>query len=236
MREATAFELELPQAEHWNAEEVLNWGFERFGSGLAIASAFGAEGMVLIDLASRLRPDFRVFTLDTGFFFPETYALIDEVERRYGITVERVRPALTPAGQALRFGEALWSRDPQRCCELRKLEPLGRKLSELEAWVSAIRRDQTQARAWTPKLERDARFNLVKMNPLADWTWQEVWEYVRANGVPYNPLHDRNYPSIGCTHCTRAIAPGESLRAGRWPGFEKTECGLHSLAAAPVAS
>lgn len=236
MREAAALEVVLPQAEYWSAEEVLGWGFEHFGSGLAIASAFGVEGMVLIDLASRLRPDVRVFTLDTGFFFPETYALIGEVERRYGITVERVRPALTPDEQALRFGNALWSRDPHRCCELRKIEPLGSKLSELEAWATAIRRDQTETRARILKIERDSRFQLVKINPLVDWTWEQVWDYVRANRVPHNPLHDRGYPSIGCTHCTRAIAPGEDLRAGRWPGFEKTECGLHSQAAAPVSS
>jgi phosphoadenosine phosphosulfate reductase len=231
----TSVAIELPQAEGWSAEDVLSWAFEHFGRSMAIASAFGVEGMVLIDLASRLRPDFRVFTLDTGFFFPETYALIGETERRYGIRVERCRPALRPDEQARSLGEALWSRDPQRCCELRKIDPLRRKLSELEAWATAIRRDQTEARAWTSKVEWDSKFGLVKMNPLADWTWQQVWEYVRAHHVPYNPLHDRNYPSIGCTHCTRAIAPGDDLRAGRWPGFQKTECGLHGAAAEPAS-
>ena len=229
-----AVAIELPQAEGWSAAEVLNWGFEQFGRRIAIASAFGVEGMVLIDLASRLRRNFRVFTLDTGFFFPETYALIGEAERRYGITVERCHPALTAAEQARSFGEALWSRDPQRCCQLRKVEPLRKKLGELQAWASAIRRDQTEARARTAKVEWDSKFSLVKINPLADWAWDKVWEYVRARHVPYNPLHDRNYPSIGCTHCTRAIAPGNHPRAGRWPGFQKTECGLHAEADAVV--
>jgi phosphoadenosine phosphosulfate reductase len=219
--------IELPEAEGWAAPEVLKWGFERFGSGLGIASAFGAEGMVLIDLASRLRRDFRVFTLDTGFFFPETYALIAEVERRYGIRVESCRPALTPAEQAREYGEALWRRDPELCCSLRKTEPLGEKLGELSAWATAIRRDQTAARAGARKIGWDSKFGLVKLSPLADWSWPQVWEYLRANGVPYNPLHDRHYPSIGCTHCTRAVKPGEDVRAGRWPDFEKTECGLH---------
>jgi phosphoadenosine phosphosulfate reductase len=232
----TAVAMELPQAGGWSAEEVLGWGFEQFGSGLAIASAFGVEGMVLIDLAARLRQDFRVFTLDTGFFFPETYALIDEVEGRYGIQVERCQPALTPAEQARRLGEALWSRDPQQCCDLRKVDPLRRKLSELDAWATAIRREQTRARAETSKVEWDSRFSLVKINPLSDWSWQQVWDYVRANNVPYNPLHDQNYPSIGCMHCTRAVAPGEDFRAGRWPGFKKTECGLHGQPAAEAAS
>jgi phosphoadenosine phosphosulfate reductase len=216
------------ETESWSAEEVLRWGFERFGRDIAIASAFGAEGMVLIDLASRLRTGFRVFTLDTGFFFPETYELIDLVERRYGICVERCRPRLTPAEQARVHGEALWSRDPDRCCALRKVEPLAEKLRTLAAWTTAIRRDQTAARANVSKIEWDAKFEIVKLNPLADWTHDEVWSYVRAHGVPYNPLHDRNYPSIGCTYCTRPVQTGEDLRAGRWSGSTKTECGLHT--------
>lgn len=221
-------EQQLAEAEGWSAEEVLAWGFEQFHPRIAFASAFGAEGMVLIDLAWRIRPDFRVFTLDTGFFFAETYALIDQVERRYGIKVERCLPALTPHEQARAYGEALWKRDPDRCCELRKVEPLKRKLCELGAWVTGIRREQTATRANAHKIEWDARFGLVKLNPLADWTREQVWDYIRARQVPYNPLHDLGYLSIGCTHCTRPVQPGEDARAGRWSGFAKTECGLHS--------
>lgn len=214
--------------ETWTAEDVLCWGFGRFGRDIAIASAFGAEGMALIDLASRVRPGFRVFTLDTGFFFPETYDLIEKVERRYHIKVERCRPRLSPPEQARIHGDALWARDPDRCCAMRKVDPLREKLSGLSAWVAALRRDQTAARAHISKIEWDAKFDIVKLNPLADWTHDQVWSYIHTHGVPYNPLHDRNYPSIGCTHCTRPIHIGEDLRAGRWSGSAKTECGLHT--------
>jgi phosphoadenosine phosphosulfate reductase len=220
--------LPRDEAESWSPEQVLRWGFERFGRDIAIASGFGAEGMVLIDLAARVRSDFRVFTLDTGFFFPETYALIEDVERRYGIRVERCRPTISPAEQARIHGEALWTRNPDHCCGIRKVQPLQVKLAELAAWVAAIRRDQTAARANVPKIEWDSRFNLVKLNPLADWTHDQVWTYIRTRQVPYNPLHDRGYPSIGCTHCTRPVRMGEDSRAGRWAGFVKTECGLHT--------
>jgi phosphoadenosine phosphosulfate reductase len=223
-----ALRLPRAEAESWSAEDVLRWGFGRFSPDIAIASAFGAEGMVLVDLASRFRSNFRVFTLDTGFFFPETYELIEKVERRYGIKVERCRPELTPEQQEQVHGPALWARDPDRCCALRKVQPLANKLQHLTAWVSAIRREQTPARAGSFKIEWDAKFELVKLNPLADWTTDDVWTYIQSHGVPYNPLHDRNYPSIGCTHCTRAVQPGEHPRAGRWSGFAKTECGLHT--------
>jgi len=220
--------LPRDEAEAWSAEQVLRWGFERFGRDIAIASGFGAEGMVLIDLAAQIKTQFRVFTLDTDFFFPETHALIEKVERHYGIRVERCRPQLTPAEQARVHGEALWARDPDHCCRLRKVEPLKQKLKDLAAWLAAIRRDQTASRANVAKIEWDARFNLVKLNPLADWTHDQVWDYIRRRQVPYNPLHDRGYPSIGCTHCTRPVQIGEDLRAGRWEQFGKTECGLHT--------
>jgi phosphoadenosine phosphosulfate reductase len=214
-------------AERWRPEEVLRWAFATFRKDVAMASGFGAEGMVLIDIASRASHDFRVFTLDTDFLFPETYDLMDRVEKRYGIKVERVYSALTPEEQEGLHGPALWSHDPDQCCSLRKVEPLRKKLSELRAWITAIRRDQTSARAAARKVEWDTKFQLVKVNPLADWTGEMVWSYIRKHDVPYNPLHDRNYPSIGCTQCTRAIQPGEDARAGRWSGFQKNECGLH---------
>jgi phosphoadenosine phosphosulfate reductase len=222
-------EAHLPgvESESWSAEEVLEWGLAQFQPRIALASAFGAEGMVLIDMGVRLHGGIRVFTLDTGFFFPETYELIDRIEKHYGIAVERYYPALTPDAQARAFGDGLWSRDPDLCCRLRKVEPLKRALEGLSAWVTAIRRDQTPARAASPKVGWDGEYGLVKLNPLADWTHEQVWAYIRRHNVPYNPLHDRNYPSIGCTHCTRPVQPGEDLRAGRWPGLAKTECGLH---------
>jgi len=216
-------------AENWRPQQVLRWAFERFADDVAISSAFGSEGMVLIDMASRVYPGFRLFTLDTEFLFPETYRLMDQIEDRYGVEIERVYPLRSPEEQAQVYGPSLWSRQPDLCCQLRKVEPLGRKLAELRAWITSIRRDQTSIRAHARKVEWDARFGLVKINPIADWTSEQVWNYIHQHQVPYNQLHDRNYPSIGCTHCTRAIRPGEDQRAGRWPGFQKTECGLHTL-------
>ncbi len=214
-------------AETWTATEVLQWAFRRFGKRVEMASGFGAEGMALIDIAARLNPELRVFTIDTEFLFPETYQLIDRVEKRYGLKVERVRPRLTPEAQEEVHGPALWSINPDQCCALRKVEPLKEKLAGLRAWITAIRRDQTSARASARKVEWDQKFQLVKINPIADWTTKDVWNYLHEHDVPYNPLHDQSFTSIGCTHCTRAIRPGEDPRAGRWSGFQKTECGLH---------
>jgi phosphoadenosine phosphosulfate reductase len=214
-------------AEQWSAEDVLRWAFVTFQERVEIASGFGVEGMVLIDIAARLQPSLRVFTLDTDFLFPESYALIERVEKRYGISVERLKPALTPEEQEDHYGAQLWSRNPDACCNVRKIEPLRRKLESLSAWITSIRRDQTAARASARKVQWDSKFHLVKINPLADWSAKRIWQYVIKHNVPYNPLHDQNYPSIGCTHCTRSVLPGEDPRAGRWAGFNKTECGLH---------
>jgi phosphoadenosine phosphosulfate reductase len=213
--------------EEWKPEQVLRWGISRFGPSMAVASSFGAEDVALIDLVSHMGSKFRVFTLDTDFLFAETYELIDVIERRYGIEVERTRPELTPEEQAAKFGSALWSSKPDQCCDIRKVQPLKKQLSGLKAWVTGVRRDQAPTRANTKKIEWDAKFGLAKLNPLADWTWPQVWDYIKANNIPYNPLHDQNYPSIGCTHCTRQVQPGEDPRAGRWSGFTKIECGLH---------
>jgi phosphoadenosine phosphosulfate reductase len=216
-------------AESWNPQRVLTWAFETFGNEVSISSAFGAEGMVLIDMASRVRKDFRLFTIDTEFLFPETYSLIDQIEQKYEIKIERVFSLLSPEEQERVHGGALWARDPDQCCNLRKVEPLRRKLSELRAWITSIRRDQTAFRKDVRKIEWDVKFGLVKINPIADWTSKQVWRYLHEHGVPYNSLHDQNYPSIGCTHCTRAVRAGDDPRAGRWPGTSKTECGLHVI-------
>lgn len=223
-------------AEAWSPQRTLSWAFETFGRNVAISSAFGAEGMVLIDMASRVRKDFRLFTIDTEFLFPETYSLMDRIEEKYGITIEKVYSMLSPEAQERTHGTALWSRDPDRCCNLRKVEPLRRKLSELGAWITSIRRDQTSARSGARRVEWDAKFGLVKINPIVDWTSKQVWRYIHDHDVPYNELHNQDYPSIGCTHCTRAVRPGEDPRAGRWPGFAKTECGLHLIEPAPPAT
>jgi phosphoadenosine phosphosulfate reductase len=216
-------------AESWSPQQVLSWAFETFGNEVAISSACGAEGMALIDMASRVRKDFRVFTIDTEFLFPETYSLIDKIQQQYEIKIERVFSLLSPEEQERVHGAALWARDADQCCNLRKVEPLRRKLSELGAWITSIRRAQTSFRQDARKVEWDLKFGLVKVNPIADWTSKQVWRYLHEHGVPYNSLHDQNYPSIGCTHCTRAVRPGEDPRAGRWPGSGKTECGLHII-------
>src|SRR5579863_5601263 len=223
-------------AESWKPERVLEWAFESFGKSVAISSAFGAEGMVLIDIASRVRSDFRLFTLDTEFLFAETYNLMDQVEQRYGITIERVYPLTSPEEQERLHGPALWQRNPDQCCNMRKVEPLRRKLGELQAWITSIRRDQTAARASAGKIEWDEKFGLVKINPIADWTSEQVWQYIREHDTLYNALHDRSYPSIGCTHCTRAVGPEEDPRAGRWSGSSKTECGLHIIQPSAASS
>lgn len=224
------------EAESWTPQQVLKWAFETFGSNVAISSAFGAEGMVLIDMASRVRKDFRLFTIDTEFLFPETYNLMDRIEQKYGISIEKVYSLLSPETQEFTHGDALWARDPDLCCRLRKVEPLRRKLQELSAWITSIRRDQTSARSGAHRIEWDAKFALVKVNPIVDWTSKQVWRYIHEHDVPYNELHNQDFPSIGCTHCTRAVKPGEDPRAGRWPGFSKTECGLHIIEPAAQAT
>ena len=167
------------------------------------------------------------FTLDTGLLFPETYALWRRVEAHFGLTIRAVRPVQSVAQQAAAHGDALWSREPDRCCAFRKVEPLRRHLAGADAWITAIRRDQTPARAAARAVEPDPLHGLVKVNPLVAWSADEVAAYVRTHDVPVNPLHARGYPSIGCWPCTSPVADGEDPRAGRWRGRGKTECGLH---------
>lgn len=208
-------------------EAILGWAARRFAPRIQLATGFGVEGSVLIDLIARHGLAIEIFTLDTGVLFPETYALWRRLERRYGVTIRALRPALSIAGQAAAHGERLWERDPDRCCGLRKLEPLRQHLAGLDAWVTAIRRDQTPERADALVVEWDARHRLIKINPLVAWTADQVWAYVRAHDVPANPLYERGYASIGCQPCTTPVLAGEDPRAGRWRGSEKRECGLH---------
>ncbi|MCC8435083.1 phosphoadenylyl-sulfate reductase [Brevibacillus sp. M2.1A] len=217
---ASRLEVQAPQ-------DVLVNAVENYAAGLILAASFGAEDVVLIDMLHKLAPMIPVFYLDTNIHFAETYDTRDTLQARYGTTFIQVQPQLSLAEQAEKHGEKLWEREPNLCCEIRKVEPLKRVLSNYQAWITGIRREQSPTRANTKKVEWDEKFNLVKFNPLADWTEAQVWEYIHANDVPYNPLHDRNYPSIGCRVCTRAVLPGQDSRSGRWAGFEKTECGLH---------
>jgi phosphoadenylyl-sulfate reductase (thioredoxin) len=206
--------------------EILEWAVAN-GSRVAFATGFGAEGCVLIDLIGRAKLPVDIFTLDTGLLFDETYALWAALEQRYGIKIRAVKPALTVDQQAAAEGPALWERDPDRCCDQRKVQPLREALAGFSSWITAIRRDQTPERAHAQVVEDDPKFGLVKINPLVAWTHDDVWGHIYANDVPFNPLHERGYPSIGCVPCTSQIIPGEDLRAGRWRGAGKRECGLH---------
>jgi phosphoadenosine phosphosulfate reductase len=213
--------------EAWPADRILAWA-AGVGPKAAFGTGFGAEGCAIVHLIASAHLPIKVFTLDTGVLFPETYRLWESLEEKYGITIRAVRPAQTIHEQAASFGPALWERDPDACCRLRKLEPLREALRDVDVWITAIRRDQTPERAAAPVAERDERYGLVKVNPLARWTTKDVWRFLHANDVPYNPLHDAGYPSIGCQPCTTPVAAGEDPRAGRWRGHQKNECGLHA--------
>ncbi len=208
------------------ALDILRWATGRYGK-LTFATGFGAEGCVVIDLIARHALPIDLFTLDTGVLFPETYAVWKKLEQRYGVTIRAVTPELTIPAQALLHGPRLWERDPDRCCELRKIVPLRNALTGFDGWITALRREQTPERGHARVVEHDRKFNLVKINPLAGWTHDDVWAHVYANDVPVNELHDQGYPSIGCQPCTSAVAADEDPRAGRWRGTAKKECGLH---------
>jgi len=214
------------QFEHSTAEEVLRWAVETFPN-ITLACSFGAEDVVLVDMLHKIKPTADIFYLDTDFHFAETYATRDRLQQAYNIQFIRVASSLTPEQQAEQLGDKLWERDPNMCCNLRKVEPLTQILSQYEAWITGIRRDQAPTRANAKKVEYDTKFGLVKFNPLVDWSWDDVWAYIRDHQVIYNPLHDMQYPSIGCSYCTRQVKDGEDPRAGRWSDSEKTECGLH---------
>jgi phosphoadenosine phosphosulfate reductase len=220
--------------ETMTAPEVLGWALDRFHPRIAFASSFGLEDVVVIDMLVRIRPDARIFTLDTGRLHEETYEVIDRIRQRYGCAIETYFPdrgaveRLEQEKGFFSFRQSLANR--KECCAIRKVEPLRRALSGLEAWITGLRRDQAATRGATHKLEADEAFGLVKLNPLADWSLDQVWEYVHKHEIPYNTLHDRNFASIGCAPCTRGIQPGEDIRAGRWwwELAEEKECGLHS--------
>ncbi len=212
--------------ENASPETVIRWAVDTFPN-ITFACSFGAEDVVLVDMLQKISPNTDIFYLDTDFHFKETYETRDRMAEKYGLSFVQVKPMLTPEEQAAEHGPELWSRDPNACCNIRKVEPLTRILGKYDAWITGIRRDQAPTRANAKKVEYDTKFGLVKFNPLAAWTSDDVWNYIRENGVIYNPLHDRNYPSIGCEYCTRPVMPGEDPRAGRWSGTDKTECGLH---------
>ncbi len=215
-------------------EEILRWAIETFSPRLALASSFGIEDVALIDMLSNLEPPTKIITLDTGRLPEETYEVMERIRERYNVAIESYFPEQDAVEQLERergFYSFRKSIDERKfCCQVRKVEPLGRALSGLDAWITGLRREQAATRTGVEVVEIDAAHgSMIKLNPLAYWTEQQVWAYVREHSVPYNALHDRGYPSIGCAPCTRAVQPGEDIRAGRWWWENPTtkECGLH---------
>jgi phosphoadenosine phosphosulfate reductase len=214
------------QIEAMSAEDVIRWAYSEYGDRLCLTCSWQKQSSVLVHMVSELELDIDVIELDTHLFFRESYETRERLVERYGLKL--IRPEIpTVAEQHRAEGPNLWERDPDRCCELRKVEPLVRALSPYDAWISGIRRDQSPSRAGTPKVEWSDRYGVFKVHPLADWDEKQVWAYVAVNEIPYNPLHDTGYRSIGCIPCTRPTRPDEEERAGRWAGSDKLECGLH---------
>jgi phosphoadenosine phosphosulfate reductase len=210
-------------------QDILRWAVAQFHPRLTMATAFGPEGCCLIHMLAEIEPRVRVFNLDTGYQFPQTLELRERLRERYGIEVELVRPDRTVAEYEAEHGGPLFTRRPDQCCHDRKVVPLRRALTGFDAWISAIRRDQTADRALAEVVQWDAKFALVKVNPLLNWTKSDVWRFLLEHDIPYNPLHDQGYPSIGCWPCTHPVAAGAAERSGRWAGTGKTECGLHVI-------
>ena len=219
-----------------NTEKILRWAWDYFGAKAGIGTSFQGAGLVMIDLARKAGLNFPIFTIDTGFLFPETIALKTRLEEFFGRKIEGLQPDLTVEQQEASFGAELWKRDPDMCCTMRKVMPLQSKLADLDCWITGLRREQSDTRAdiefielytFDPNTGRE----IVKLNPMAAWPRKAVWDYLHANKVPYNPLHDQGYRSIGCWPCTSKAVDPQNERAGRWTGFNKVECGIHTFMA-----
>jgi phosphoadenosine phosphosulfate reductase len=222
------------QFDRQSTEEILSWAWHRFGTRAALGTSFQGAGLVMMHLAKQNQLPFPVFTLDTGLLFPETLALKQRLEDFFGFKIESLEPDLNLEEQADINGPELWRHNPDLCCTIRKVLPLRDKLCDLDCWVTGLRRQQSETRADIGIIELYAfdeasGRDIVKLNPMANWTREGVWKYLREHRIPYNPLHDRGYGSIGCQPCTRRTANGENERAGRWTGFNKVECGIHTF-------
>ncbi len=217
-------------------ESTLTWAWNQFGDRAAIGTSFQGAGLVMIDLARRNGLDFPVFTLDTGLLFAETMALKLKLESFFGIQIESLEPDLSVETQAEVHGPELWKRDPDLCCTVRKVVPLQGKLASLDCWITGLRRQQSDTRSAIGVIESYlfdpvSGREVIKLNPMANWTRDAVWDYLKKHQIPYNPLQDQGYGSIGCVPCTRKAGRDENERAGRWMGFQKTECGIHTFMA-----
>jgi phosphoadenosine phosphosulfate reductase len=224
---ATVPELQLPDVEAMTAEEALLWAYEQFGDRMCLTCSWQRQSSVLVHMVfGELGLDIPVVELDTQLFFKETYETRDRLVERYGLRLERPE-VITVAQQAIQEGPNLWESNPDRCCHIRKVEPLERALAPHDAWITGIRREQALTRADAKRVEWSERYGVWKIQPVVDWDAKRVQAYIHVNEIPYNPLHDAGYPSIGCIPCTRPVVEGEDERAGRWAGSDKLECGIH---------
>ena len=235
MPKFTGEQVQQLNAKLKTPQEVLRWALDNLHPRIAVASSFGAEDVAIIDMISNINPKARVFTLDTGRLNQETYDVMDEIRSRYNMNIEVMFPDNDEVEQMVRvngmnlFYHSVGNR--KLCCGIRKVHPLNRMLSTLDGWITGLRADQTEVRSNSNKIEIDSQHNdIIKVNPILEWSWEQTWDYIKKNNIPYNKLHDKGFPSIGCEPCTRAIKPGEPLRAGRWWWESDTEkeCGLHA--------
>ena len=235
MPKFTGEQIQQLNAKLKTPQEVLRWALDNLHPRIAVASSFGAEDVAIIDMISNINPKARVFTLDTGRLNQETYDVMDEIRSRYNMNIEVMFPDNDEVEQMVRvngmnlFYHSVGNR--KLCCGIRKVHPLNRMLSTLDGWITGLRADQTEVRSNSNKIEIDSQHNdIIKVNPILEWSWEQTWDYIKKNNIPYNKLHDKGFPSIGCEPCTRAIKPGEPLRAGRWWWESDTEkeCGLHA--------
>ncbi|HMB98676.1 MAG TPA: phosphoadenylyl-sulfate reductase [Balneolaceae bacterium] len=210
-----------------NPDEILKWAAATFGSKIVMGTGFGPSGVFLIHRLYQLGLPISVFYLDTNLLFSETYELCDKLEKQFGITIEKITPEYTLDEQAEKFGDNLWYKNPNRCCFIRKVRPLRNYLQDKSAWITGIRRNQSESRKETQLVEYDSECDVIKINPVAAWSSGQLWSYIKDYDLPYNPLHDESFPSIGCIPCTNQVENGDHERAGRWKDIDKNECGIH---------
>ena len=212
-----------------NPQKLLEWITKNLPNKKVImGTGFGPPGIVLLDILFKVTRDISVFYIDTNFLFDQTYELKNKLEKKYNFTFLEFTSDLTPTMQSKQYGDKLWDKDPDACCNLRKVLPLKEALKNYDVWITGIRKKQTQVRNNAHLIEFESRFEVIKINPLINWSHDEVWDYIKKHNLPYNPLHDNSYPSIGCKQCTSPVCSGEDDRSGRWKGINKTECGLHN--------
>ena len=235
MSKFTAQQIQQLNQDLKTPQEVLKWSLDNLHPRIAMASSFGAEDVVVIDMIMKINPKARIFTLDTGRLNQETYDVMDEIRQKYNMNLEVMFPDQNETEQMVRvngmnlFYHSIGNR--KLCCGIRKVHPLNKMLSTLDGWITGLRADQTEVRLKANRIEIDEQHNgIIKINPIIEWTWEQTWDYIKKNNIPYNKLHDKGFPSIGCEPCTRAIKPGEPLRAGRWwwESDSQKECGLHA--------